>query len=126
MKQALILLAHGARDAHWVLPFKDVARRVRADSPSITVKLAYLEFIEPDLIHVARRLAQTGCTHIDVVPLFLGAGGHVRQDVPMLLTRLRAEHPLVNWRLHPAIGEADSVIQAIADAAVALLRDGAA
>jgi sirohydrochlorin cobaltochelatase len=126
MERALILLAHGARDARWALPFEEVARRIRASSPAAVVELAYLEFIEPDLLRAGERIAQSGCTQVDVVPLFLGAGGHVRSDVPVLLDRLRADHPLVSWQLHPAIGEIDSVIQAMADAALGLLRGGAA
>jgi sirohydrochlorin cobaltochelatase len=36
----------------------------------------------------------------------------------VLLAQLQAEHPAVQWRLHPAVGEADGVIAAMA--AVAL------
>jgi sirohydrochlorin cobaltochelatase len=55
---------------------------------------------------------------VDVVPLFLGAGGHVRKDLPELLARLQAAHPDVEWRLCPAIGEVPSVIDAMAHAAL--------
>ena len=63
-----------------------------------------------------------GCSAVDVVPLFLGAGGHVRKDIPVLMARLQAEHPGVQFRLRPAIGEADGVIAAMA--AVALASPG--
>ncbi len=125
MKPGLLLFAHGARDPNWARPFEDVARRLRAGRPALPVALAYLEFMAPDLIQAGALLAGQGCQRVDVVPLFLGAGGHVRRDLPALLARLSAEHAGVHWRLQPAIGEIDSVVQAMADAALAAVDAGA-
>jgi sirohydrochlorin cobaltochelatase len=58
-----------------------------------------------------------GCARVDVVPLFLGAGGHVRKDLPALLGELADLYPGVDWQLQRAIGEVDSVIEAMACAA---------
>ena len=73
----------------------------------------------PDLVEAGGGLAAAGCSAVDVVPLFLGAGGHVRKDIPRLLQRLRDAHPQVQWTLRPSIGEAPGVIAAMADAALA-------
>jgi sirohydrochlorin cobaltochelatase len=116
--QGLMLFAHGARDPQWAAPFEDVRRRVQARAPGVPVALAFLEFMAPGLLEAGEQLAQAGCTQVDVLPLFLGAGGHVRKDLPELLARLAELHPGVNWRLRPAIGEMGSVIQAMADAAL--------
>ncbi len=124
MKRGLLLFAHGARDPRWALPFDDVARRIRAREPALAVELAFLEFMEPDLPSAGDQLAAQGCECVDVVPLFLGAGGHVRKDLPALLQTLGARHATVQWRLQPAIGEADSVVAAMADAALACIRAG--
>jgi sirohydrochlorin cobaltochelatase len=124
MTHGLLLFAHGARDARWARPFEDVARRIASRSPQAPVALAYLEFLTPNVAEAARALVQTGCTEVSVVPLFLGAGGHVRKDLPQWIEQLRARYPQVAWQLHPAIGEAESVVQAMADAALELLRAG--
>ena len=125
MKQGLLLFAHGARDPNWAVPFDDVARRVRLAQPSWPVELAFLEFMTPDLRCAGARLALAGCAQVDVVPLFLGAGGHVRKDLPVLLDELRATYPAVQWELRRAIGEVDSVIEAMAQAAVASVQSPA-
>jgi len=52
-----------------------------------------------------------------VVPLFLGAGGHVRKDLPALMSQLRDQHPAVDWQLAPAVGETDILVNALAHAA---------
>jgi sirohydrochlorin cobaltochelatase len=116
--QGLILFAHGARDPRWATPFEAVAMRVRTARPALVVRLAFLEFMTPDLPAACTELAALGCTHIDVLPMFLGAGGHVRKDLPLLLDAARAAHPGVPIRLHTAIGELDSVSRAMAAAAL--------
>lgn len=116
--QGLLLFAHGARDPRWALPFADIQRRVRHSAPHMPVELAFLEFMSPNLIDAGSVLVEAGCTRVDVLPLFLGAGGHVRKDLPELLSQMRQQHPGVLWQLRPAIGEVDSVVQAMADAAL--------
>jgi sirohydrochlorin cobaltochelatase len=56
------------------------------------------------------------------VPLFLGAGGHVRKDVPALFGALQARHPDVAFALHPAVGQMPVVISAMAAATASLLQ----
>lgn len=118
MKRGLLLFAHGARDPRWALPFEDVAQRIRAADASVPVALSYLEFMSPGLVEAGAQLAAQGCDRIEVVPLFLGAGGHVRKDLPALLEQLRQSHPQVSWLLRPAVGEDDVVIEAMARTAL--------
>lgn len=116
----LVLLAHGARDPQWRAPFDAVATAVRERAPALEVRLAFLEFMSPDLQSALAALADGGCTRIDVVPLFLGAGGHVRRDVPRLVQAARTAHATLRIDLHPAVGELPSVVAAMADAACGL------
>ena len=122
--RGLVLLAHGARDPAWATPFEAVAARVRASAPGALARLAYLELMAPGLDEVAEELVRAGCARIDVVPVFLGMGGHVRRDVPAQLDELRRAHPGIAWTLHPALGETPRVISALADAAIDLAELG--
>jgi len=117
----LLLFAHGARDPNWALPFEAVALRARAQRPDAAIRLAFLEFMVPDLITAAAELVTGGCHSVEVVPLFLGAGGHVRRDLPALVERLRGAHPGVAFTLHPAAGEHPALIEALAAVATAAL-----
>ena len=120
MKTGLLLFAHGARDARWALPFEAVAAAVRSKRPAQPVRLAFLEFMAPDIRAAVGELVADGCDQVDVLPLFLGAGGHVRKDLPPLLDELRANHSQVTFTLHPAVGEAPGLVSAMADIALAL------
>jgi sirohydrochlorin cobaltochelatase len=75
--------------------------------------------MQPDLGTAVRRLAAAGASRVDIVPLFLGTGGHLRRDLPPLLEGLRAAHPGLDLRLHPAISEHAGVVEAMAAAALA-------
>ena len=56
------------------------------------------------------------------MPMFIARGGHLKRDVPEMLAALRAEHPDVEFVLGDAIGEHETVVQAMA--AAALLEAG--
>ncbi|MBS0435313.1 MAG: CbiX/SirB N-terminal domain-containing protein [Proteobacteria bacterium] len=118
MKRGLLLFAHGARDPNWALPFEAVVARIRAGAPEVAVALAYLDFMTPGIVEAGDSLAAAGCTHVEVVPLFLGAGGHVRKDLPLLVERLRQAHPAVEWLLRRTVGEDEAVIAAMAQCAL--------
>ena len=122
----ILLFAHGARDPAWAQPFEAVARRLseRATAQGHAVTLAFLEFMSPDILAAGAALAAQGCTEVAVVPLFLGAGGHVRKDLPRLLGELADAHPSVQWRLSAAVGETDILVQGMADAAWSLAQPG--
>ena len=119
MTRAIVLFAHGARDPRWAGPFEAIAARVRAAAPGCRVALAFLELMTPTLADAAGGLVGAGVTRIDVVPLFLGTGGHLRKDLPPLVDALRVAHPGIDLRLHAAIGEHAAVVEAMAAAAVA-------
>ncbi len=116
--RGIVLLAHGARDPLWARPFEAVHASLCASLPGRPIELAYLEFIAPGLLEAGARLA--ACSEVVVVPLFLGAGGHVRKDVPALLERLRLDHPACAYRLTSAIGEHPALIAALVAAALDL------
>lgn len=116
--RGLILFAHGARDPGWATPLQATVARVQALQSDVPATLAFLEFLEPTLEAAAAQLAERGCTHIEVLPLFLGAGGHVRKDLPARLDALKTRYPALHWQLRPAVGESPRLIEAMALAAL--------
>ena len=115
---AVVLFAHGSRDARWREPVEAVARRMTTRRPEVPVACAFLELVEPDLPTAAGRLIADGARALRVVPLFLGMGKHVREDLPRLVDALRAAHPEVAFSLAPAVGETTEVIDLLADIAL--------
>jgi sirohydrochlorin cobaltochelatase len=120
VSNGLVLFAHGARDPRWADPFHAIVAAVRERQPDLAVRLAFLEIMSPDLGRAIDALVDEGCVRIDVVPLFLGTGGHLRRDLPPLVEQAAARHAGVVVTLHGAAGEAQAVITALADHAIAL------
>ena len=117
-KTGLILFAHGARDPRWADPFVRLRDKVETALPGTPVALAYLELMQPDLAAAAAELIAAGSTALRVVPVFLGQGGHVREDLPVLVREVQAAHPGVEVVLQTAVGEDDAVLDSIAEVAV--------
>ena len=124
--QGLILFAHGARDPRWAAPFERVAAQLREQRPALQVRLAFLELMRPTLAEAGAELCAAGCRHVHVLPMFLGTGGHLRKDLPPMIEQLRQAHPGLRWTLHTAVGELDTVVQAMAVAAAGLSDEDAA
>jgi sirohydrochlorin cobaltochelatase len=114
MKQALILFAHGARDPRWAEPFERLRAIAQAALPGTDVSLAFLELMSPRLPEAVAGLVLGGCVKVSLVPVFLGQGGHVLRDLPLLVEELRGAHPGLEISVAPAVGEDAAVLDAIA------------
>lgn len=119
--RALILFAHGARAASWAGPFERLRDMTQARMPEVRVALAFLELMEPRLPELAALLAADGVTQMTVVPVFLGQGGHVLRDLPLMVDQLRIDHPQIKIEVAEAVGENASVLAAITDYCVTTL-----
>ncbi len=118
MKRGVILFAHGSRDPQWRKPMEAVAARVAAREPDVAARGAYLGLTEPDLPTVAAGFAGQGLAQVAIVPMFLGAGRHVREDLPALVEGLRTAHPTVDWVLQPPVGEDGRLLDLLATLAL--------
>jgi sirohydrochlorin ferrochelatase len=107
-RPTLVAVAHGSRDpaaGETVGLLLDV---VRAQRPGLDVRLAHLGLNEPLLDEVLAELADAGSGPAVLVPLLLGRGYHVRQDIPEAMAR----HPRLDavsaapLGPHPLLAEA--------------------
>jgi sirohydrochlorin cobaltochelatase len=115
MKSALVLFAHGARDAQWSEPFRAIRQAVAGRRPDLTVEIAFLELMQPALGECIAELARSGHSTITIAPLFLAQGGHLKRDLPRLVADLSARHPTAEIIVLPPIGEVTELLNAIAD-----------
>ena len=117
-RKAIILFGHGSRDPLWRQPMEAVAARLAQRQPELPVRCAYLELDQPDLATAAAELIGLGARILTIVPMFLGAGRHAREDLPALVHQLRHAHPGVALRLQSAVGEDARLLDLLADIAL--------
>ena len=122
MSTALVLFAHGARDPRWAEPFQKLEQRLRVLAPDLEIRLCYLELMQPDLGAAIDELVALGVQSIEIVPVFLGQGGHVRRDLPGLVAAVQARHPQVPISCSPPAGEDDAVLDALARYCLGVMR----
>jgi sirohydrochlorin cobaltochelatase len=117
-KRAVVLFAHGSRDPLWHKPMEAVAAHIASADTGLSVRCSYLELSTPDLATACGELIDSGANQITVVPMFLGVGRHAREDLPLLIQQLRAQHPDTAFDLKPAVGEDLRLIALLAQIAV--------
>lgn len=116
-QHAVVLFAHGSRDPLWHKPMEAVAAQMVQTQPGLTVRCAYLELSTPSLPDACQELVSQGVGSISVVPMFLGVGRHVREDLPGLMADLQASHPSVRFELKTPVGEDPRLIQLLSQIA---------
>jgi sirohydrochlorin cobaltochelatase len=117
--KALVLFAHGARAASWAEPFERLRALTASRMPGTIVRLAFLELMTPQLPALVAELVGEGVGTLTVVPVFLGQGGHVLRDLPLMVEQLRLDHPALDIKVVGAVGEDATVMQAMSDYCVA-------
>jgi sirohydrochlorin cobaltochelatase len=120
-QRALVLFAHGARAASWAAPFERLRDLTQAREPQVRVELAFLELMSPRLPELVAALTADGVDDITVVPVFLGQGGHVLRDLPLMLDELRVQYPQAAIKVVEAAGENPAVLKALSDYCVSTL-----
>jgi sirohydrochlorin cobaltochelatase len=123
-RTALILFAHGARDPEWARPVEAVATLLRQQFTDRTVRVAFLEFLTPNLTDLVSQIISESSTSIsvDILPFFIAQGGHLRKELPEMLRDLALRYPDTNIRLLPPLGELPEVQSAMASAIASLVE----
>ena len=114
-RDAIVLFAHGARDPEWAAPFGLIQQQLQAARPEVQVELAFQDFLTPKLDDAMAQCVSRGAERVVLVPLFMAQGGHLKQDLPLLVAKIRERHPQLDLRVMPAIGDAPEILRAISD-----------
>jgi len=118
--KATLLFAHGARNPDWAQPILAIRDAMRARQPAARVEAAFLEFIAPLLPEAIDALVGAGYQDIVIVPIFMAQSGHTKRDLPALLDAARGRHTGLTLRVATPIGEAPTVVAAIAEYALSV------
>lgn len=104
MKTALLLIAHGSRQAEANADLHYVAEELRKRGDYALVAVAFLELAEPDIVTAGQACVAEGVERVVLLPYFLSAGVHVRRDLQDYHKRLAKEHPRVKFLLGEPLG----------------------
>ncbi len=103
VRTTVLILGHGSRDPAANAEFEAFVGAYRAARPQLDLAHAYVELAQPSLQAALADVA-TRADHVVVLPLFLFASGHAKNDIPLALARARTDFPLVRFTAARPLG----------------------
>jgi sirohydrochlorin ferrochelatase len=114
MKTALVLIAHGSRQAEANADLHHVATMLRERGDFAIVEASFLELAEPTIAAAGAACVQQGALRVILVPYFLSAGVHVQRDLTGYREQLAARFPGVQFRLAEPLGQHPLLLEVVA------------
>lgn len=121
MTTGLLIVGHGSRDPSANAEFESLVVAYRAARPDLDVAHGYVELAKPSLADALRELAQR-TDSVVVLPLFLFAAGHVKNDIPLALAQARQDFPAVRFTVANALGVHPNLVELVFERARASLE----
>jgi len=104
MKTALLLIAHGSRNAEANADLVALADGLRESAEYPIVEPAYLELAQPTIDDAGRKCVMQGAECVILLPYFLSPGVHARIDLQVHCDRLASTYADVTFLLAKPIG----------------------
>lgn len=122
MQEIIIIVGHGNTE-----PDTDgtafIAERlhgmIHADCRKDCVRVAYLQFMKPDLRESLEKAAEEGVKKVLIHPFFLSRGFHVTENIPSIIQNFRNDYPDVDVICSAPLG----VHQKLADVVLERIKD---
>lgn len=119
--KAILYIGHGTRSKKGADEANAFVKRVIDRIDVAIQEISFLELSEPFIEEGFNRCVERGATEITVVPLFLLAAGHIKQDIPLELARLQAQFPEIQVTVKDPFGVQGRILDAVSD----LIKDTA-
>jgi sirohydrochlorin ferrochelatase len=106
-KLAVVLIAHGSRNASANADALHFLNQLRAAGVAHHLEAAFLELAEPDIATAMRRCLQIMPDVVVLLPFFLSPGVHVRRDLAEMCREFENAHAEVRFILAEPLGRHD-------------------
>lgn len=113
--KAILYIGHGTRSKKGADEARSFIQRVMARIDVAIQEMSFLELAEPLIDEGFRRCVERGATEITVVPLFLLAAGHIKEDIPNALTALREKYPHVKVNVKDPFGVQGNILDGLSE-----------
>jgi sirohydrochlorin cobaltochelatase len=119
MDDALVIVGHGSRDKAANEEFEALVSAYRHRRSDLEVSHGYVELAEP---HFGQSLAALAgkAKRVVVLPLFLFAAGHVKNDIPLVLEETRRRFPGTRFEPARALGVHPNLVDLLFERAESL------
>ncbi len=113
---AILFLGHGSREENSNREFVSLVGAYAETKPSWKIEYAYVELAKPDLETALRNLSLDH-SNIIILPLFLYTSGHIKNDIPLVLDKIKSEFPKHLYTIANSLGVHSKLVEIITDRA---------
>jgi len=117
VKTALLLIAHGSRQEEANADLHAVVSEMQKRGDFAVVEGAFLELAKPTIEEAGERCVEQGATRVIMLPYFLSAGVHVREDLTAIREKLGENYPEVDFCLVDPLGPHPLLLEIVAERA---------
>jgi sirohydrochlorin ferrochelatase len=110
---ALLLIAHGSRRPEANADLEYVAAEMRRRGRYAHVQVSYLELAPPTIADGGAVCVAAGATDVVMLPYFLSAGVHARDDMAAARAELAGRFPGVRFALAEPLGRHPLLLEVV-------------
>lgn len=111
----ILLLAHGSREGDTEKTMRQITEYVKAELQNDLVEEAYLQFRDINLEKGLESLIARGADAITIIPYFLFAGVHIKEDIPAEIKAFNQHYPHVKITMGRTLGDDKRLADIIVD-----------
>ncbi len=114
--EKIIIAGHGSpkKDANNIEQVAGLLHNmVHPECSGDCVRVAYLQFAEPDIAQAITSCVDDGATKVIVHPYFLSSGMHVTSDIPEIIDAARKKYPDVEFVFSEPLGLHNKMAQVV-------------
>jgi precorrin-8X/cobalt-precorrin-8 methylmutase len=114
--EKIIIAGHGSpkKDANNIEQVAGLLHNmVHPECSGDCVRVAYLQFAEPDIAQAITSCVDDGATKVIVHPYFLSSGMHVTSDIPEIIDEARRKYPDVEFVFTEPLGIHNKMAQVV-------------
>ena len=104
MTKGVLVVAHGSRARETEETLVSILEVVKEKMPTAIIEHAFMEFSDKTLESGIASLVAKNVSEIKVVPYFLFAGIHLKEDIPAMLNECVAKHRGIKWSMEEPLG----------------------
>ncbi len=112
-REAILIIAHGSKVKETDQIMEQYMKALRHKDSEMRYEKCYLQLMEPSLDSAIELLVAEGINKIIAFPFFLFNGNHIREDIPMEITKISERHPNLEIQFLDNIGFDDQLVEVI-------------
>jgi precorrin-8X/cobalt-precorrin-8 methylmutase len=117
-RERIILIGHGSpkKEANAIHLIAELLHgRIHGECNGQCVKVAYLQFGQPDIMTAIKSCAEDGVSKIILHPFFLSSGIHVTKDIPEIIAQAERLYPTVEFVYTDPLGTHEKLVEIVMD-----------